>query len=254
MTRRAVTTAGAAALGLSASGLAQQPDGPEFYDLRAYQVSAAQAAAWSAFLGERLAPHLARLGAGPIGLFGPRQGEGLLWLLLRHPSLESWQTLPERLLADPAVDEPVRQVLGASAEAPAYGDCTIRLLRAIAGLPRLERPASGPQRVYQLRLYESPSLLTAAKKIEMFNTAELAIFRDCGLAPVVFGETLAGPQCPCLSYLLGFNSPAEQAAAWTKFRTHPAWLELRARPEYADKRLIRRITNLDLRPLPGSEL
>lgn len=51
-------------------------------------------------------------------------------------------------------------------------------------MPRLELPVGEPGRIFQLRTYESPSEKTGLKKIEMFDTAEIAIFRKTGLNPV----------------------------------------------------------------------
>ena len=48
----------------------------------------------------------------------------------------------------------------------------------------------------------------AAKKIEMFNLHELALFRRVGLTPVFFGETLVGPLRPNLTYMLVFPDDA----------------------------------------------
>ena len=72
-----------------------------------------------------------------------------------------------------------------------------------------------PGRVFQLRTYESPSAKTGLKKIEMFNDAgEIRIFREVGLNPVFFGQTLIGSKMPNLTYMLGFKSMDEQKAAW----------------------------------------
>ena len=69
-----------------------------------------------------------------------------------------------------------------------------------------------------LRVYESHNERAAAKKIEMFNKAELAIFRRVGLTPVFFGATVVGAAMPNLTYLLVFPDEAGRAAAWARFR------------------------------------
>jgi hypothetical protein len=58
------------------------------------------------------------------------------------------------------------------------------LLAAIPGMPRLEKPDPSRPRLFNLRVYESHNERAAAKKVEMLETAELAIFRRVGLTPV----------------------------------------------------------------------
>jgi hypothetical protein len=123
-------------------------------------------------------------------------------------------------------------------------------------MPKLKRPTDAPSRVFQLRTYESPSEKTGLKKIEMFNTAEIAVFRKVGLHPVFFGQTLAGTKMPNLTYMLGFQDMEESKANWKKFGADPDWQKLRAMPEYADKAILREkgITNLYLKPASYSQI
>jgi len=253
MTRRELAALTSAALLAGAQRSEAQVD-RDLFELRAYTLTDAQRAPFCQFLGDVAAPALARLGHGPVGLFEKRDGTGEVWALLRHASLETVLGLEAALLADEAYQRDGAALLDAVAEAPAYQELDRRLLLAFEGMPKLEQPVSGDGRVYQLRIYESPSVKTGLKKIEMFNTAEIAIFRDCGMNPVFFGQSILGGPLPNLTYMLGFESPEAQKEAWGKFRTHPEWLKLRAMPEYADKRIIRKITNLDLQPLSGSGL
>ena len=118
---------------------------------------------------------------------------------------------------------------------------------AFAGMPRIETPVLSPGRVFQLRTYESPSFKTGLKKIEMFNDAgEIRIFREVGLNPVFFGQTLVGAKQPNLTYMLAFKNMDEQKAAWKKFGAHPDWKRLSGMPEYSDKAILCGITNLSL--------
>jgi len=126
---------------------------------------------------------------------------------------------------------------------------------AFKGMPQVETPAKGPDRVFQLRIYESPSLKTGQKKIEMFNDGgELKIFREVGLTPVFFGEVLFGGKMPNLTYMLGFDNADAMKAGWKKFGAHPEWQKLRAMPEYADARIIRGITNIVCKPAEYSQI
>jgi NIPSNAP len=128
------------------------------------------------------------------------------------------------------------------------------LLAAIPGMPRLDKPDPSKPRLFNLRVYESHNERAAAKKVEMFDTGELAIFRRVGLAPVFFASAVVGAGMPNLTYLLVFPGEAGRKAAWDKFRADPEWLKVKAVPEYADKEIVSKITNRVLTPAAYSEV
>ncbi len=121
-------------------------------------------------------------------------------------------------------------------------------------MPRLEKPDASKPRLFNLRIYESHNERAGQKKIEMFNKAELAIFRRVGLTPVFFAETIVGANMPNLTYMLVFPDEAGRKEAWGRFVKDPEWLKLRAMPEYADKEIVSRITNKILVPASYSQL
>ena len=228
-----------------------------FYELRRYEIETeAQKAGFDKFASEAAIPALNRLGVTPVGVFYPDQGLSPIYVLLPHPSLVSFATLTERLGEDQEFLEKGADFLNAPADQPAYKSLEVQLMAAFEGMPHLERPTDAPTRIFQLRTYESPSEKTGFKKIEMFNTAEIAIFRKVGLHPVFFGQTLAGTKMPNLTYMLGFQDMDESKANWKKFGADPDWQKLRATPGYADKEIIRNkgITNLYIKPASYSQI
>jgi hypothetical protein len=140
------------------------------------------------------------------------------------------------------------------ATGPVYARIESSLLAPIAGMPKLARTDPAKPRLFNLRVYESHNERAAAKKVEMFDQAELAIFLRVRLTPVFFAQTLVGPAMPNLTYLLAFPDEAGRKAAWDRFRADPEWLKLRAVPEYADKEIVSRITNRVLTPTTYSEI
>jgi hypothetical protein len=109
-------------------------------------------------------------------------------------------------------------------------------LRAFPGHPHIEKPvgdASKPARVFELRTYESRNATTMSKKIDMFGTAEIDLFRRINMQPVFFGETLIGPRLPCLTYMLAFDDLAARANAWAAFRANPEWQKISTDPRWA---------------------
>jgi hypothetical protein len=232
----------------SATRAAGASAGREYYELRQYILqSEEQKQGLDAFLRDAAIPAINRLGIKPVGVFYPDQGYSPVYLLLPHPTAESHATLIERLGQDSEFMTRGAAYLDATSGAPAYRRMESSLMVAFAGMPRIETPVRNPGRVFQLRIYESPSERTGLKKIEMFNDAgEIQIFREVGLNPVFFGQTLIGGKMPNLTYMLAFESIEAQKAAWKRFGSHPLWQKISKLPEYADKAILSGITNLPL--------
>ncbi len=180
---------------------------------------------------------------------GPR------YVILRHQSPATLVASTHGLAADADLRAKGSAVLAPPPGKPVYKRMESSLLLAFKGMPTLETPAKGPDRVFQLRIYESPSVAAGQKKIEMFDDAgEIAIFRRVGLNPVFFGEAIVGSKMPNLTYMLGFESEAALKAAWDKFRTDPDWKRISGMPEYADKVILSGITNIVLKPAEFSQI
>ncbi len=228
-----------------------------WYELRRYEIETeAQKAGFDKFASEAALPAWNRLGIEPVGVFYPQEGLSPIYVLLPHVSFPSFLTSTARLSRDKEFLEKGADFVNAPADKPAYKSMEVQLMMAFEGMPKLERPTEAPTRIFQLRTYESPSEKAGLKKIEMFNTAEIAIFRKVGLHPVFFGQTLAGTKMPNLTYMLGFQDMEESKANWKKFGADPDWQKLRAVPEYMDKEIIRKggITNLYLKPATYSQI
>jgi len=87
----------------------------------------------------------------------------------------------------------------------------------------------------------------------MFNQGgEIEIFRKTGLNPVFFGETLAGPQLPGLTYMLCHDNMQARDASWDRFIKHPDWLKLREDEKYKDS--VSNITDIILQPTAYSQI
>jgi len=227
----------------------------DFYELRRYEIETReQKAGFDTFAKEAAIPALNRHRIDPVGVFYPSEDLSPIYVLMRHRSLESVAQLTQKLSEDEEFLEKGQAFLNAPADKPAYKRMQVQLMVAFEGMKKLETPIKSPGRVLQLRTYESPSVKTGQKKIEMFNTAEIDIFRKTGLHPVFFGETLAGDKMPNLTYMLVFNDMNERKANWKRFGSDPQWRALRAIPEYADKRILCGITNLYLKPADYSQI
>jgi len=234
----------------------ESASGRDFYELRRVTVeNDDQKKKVDAFLKEAAIPALNRIGMKPVGVFYPAEGISPIYVLLRYKSLESMVTLTSQLAADEEFKSKGADFLNAPASEPAFKRIESSLMLAFKGMPQIETPVSAPGRVFQLRTYESPSIKTGLKKIEMFNDAgEIKIFREVGLNPVFFGQTLVGAKMPNLTYMLGFKSMDEQKAAWGRFVSHPEWKKLSGMAEYSDKAILCGITNLSVVPADYSQV
>ena len=140
---------------------------------------------------------------------------------------------------------------------PAFVRVDTALLRCFTGAPSVEIPpteARTTPRIFELRTYESNTGVSLARKIKMFNDAEIGIFKRLGMLPVFFGEAFAGPRMPNLTYMLAFDDLAAREKLWRAFAADPEWQKLRALPGNADAEIVSNISNSILRPLPFSQI
>ena len=258
MERRTFVGATVATLCTTAAGLAADPksSSPEVYEMKVYTLKPTEQPVLDGYLSKAFIPAVKRLGLGPVGVFvePPEKNVLRVTVLIVYPNADLVATLPARLAADDQYRQAAAEYLAAKADDPVYLRIESSLLGAISGMPKLERPDTSKPRLLNLRVYESHNERAAAKKVEMFEKGELAIFRRDGLTPVFFASALVGASMPNLTYLLVFPDEAGRKAAWDTFRADPEWLKLKAIPEYADKEIVSKITNRILTPAPYSEI
>lgn len=202
-------------------------------------------------------PALNRLGISDIGLFNVKYGPNAptLYVLIPHNNADSVMNYQQALLDDAEYTKAAASYLETSSAAPAFKHFDRSLMRAFHGIPRVESPkaALGQNRIFELRVYQSHNYLKGQKKIDMFNVGgELQIFRDTGLRPVFFGESLFGPLMPNLTYLLAFTDMAERDRNWGKFSADERWNTLKQLDEYKDT--VSNINDFILRPANCSQV
>ena len=200
-------------------------------------------------------PAYGRLGIGPIGVFSPLYGpnDPSLYILVPHQNVETALRGSTLLLDDEEFRRSGASFLNSSLDDPSYVRQERQLMHAFVDMPQVAVPVKGPNRIFELRIYESHNVIAGQKKIAMFNEGgEIAIFHKTGLTPVFFGEMIFGSQMPNLTYMLGFESMSERDAAWERFIVDPEWIALRDDPTYADT--VSNITDFILRPLPFSQI
>jgi hypothetical protein len=235
-----------------------------FFELRAYQLRVGpQVKPLHDFLGEVYVPLLNKLGVQPVGAFQLTFGPHMptIYLLSPYESLGHYERVVAKLAEElPRQKAPAAQaILAATGSQPPYTRMETQLLRAFDSMPRLEPPpetAKREPRIFELRVYETPSDLGQSRKMEMFGPkmGELAIFRRVGLRPVLFASSVVGPRQPSFSYMLSFPDLAAREAAWKRFRDDADWQKLKLTPGYTDADIMSNITDYILTPTPYSQI
>ena len=202
-------------------------------------------------------PALNKIGINNIGVFNVMYGPNspTLYVLIPHDSMESLMTYEQKLLDDSSYVSAARNFNESEISSPAYLRMEKSLMRAFEGMPKVEsaKQSIGDQRILEMRIYESHNYIKAQKKIDMFNNAgEIQIFRDTGLTPVFFGETLFGKMMPNLTYMVAFKDMQARNENWDKFRTSDGWAAIKDLEEYKDT--VSNITDIILRPASCSQI
>jgi hypothetical protein len=255
-TRRAflkttLTASAAAALTTRVSAAENPPVAArDFYELRCYRLKPGTSSALlERYLERAFLPALNARGLAQVGVFtevdvdkktvtSTPKPDSPVWVLITHSTLESFAGVSAELNTDAAVQAAGADYLQAPKAAPAFDRVDTWLYRAFAGLPRLALPAFSasktPARIFELRDYESHSELKAFSKMAMFNDGEITLMQDLGMAPVFYGQALAGPNLPHLRYITCGPDLATHLGNWKKFGADPRWTKMKDLPQYAD--------------------
>ena len=231
--------------------------GTEFYELRTYNLkNEQQQKLVEDYFANAAIPALNRLGNKNIGFFTELKptGQTKVYVLIPYGSWDDFLTVNDKLAKDVVYLEQGAPYLNAPATEPAYERIESSLLKAFAHQPKLVAPELKP-RIFELRRYEHASESAGKKKLEMFNDAgEIDIFRRLGFNPVFFGETLIGEFRPNLIYMITFDDLPAHDSHWKAFGSDPEWKKISAIPDYADAKLVSRITSTLLAPAACSQI
>lgn len=210
-------------------------------------------AAYVKFLEASFAPALKRAGVETLGFFnndvGPDKPHVLC--LFGYRSGDALVHVEDAPRADKDFQTALRQLHG---KGPIFERIESSLFRAFSATPKIEIPKGSGPLYFELRTYESDDPVSLSKKIEMFESGEISIFRQYGLMPVFFGEALVGRRMPNLTYMVAFENAAARLEAWRKFASSPEWDKMKQTPGWSDAEVVSNITNATYTALPFSEI
>lgn len=231
----------------------------EFYELRAFRNSdAAKGDAVVAYIETALLPALNRYGISTVGVFQPvAKGDEVVpadvYVLIPFASLDTFAGLRPALQKDADYVAAAAPFMSAPKNDPAYTRIDSRLMKAFAGMPKLEVPnQQSASRVLELRIYESHTQENARLKVEMFNEGEIEIMKDVALAPVFFGESLVSSDLPNLTYMLSADNAEVHQEHFQGFLKHPKWDVMKRMEKY--KGTVSKIRGVLLKPAKCSQI
>lgn len=256
MKRRNFLTASAAA-GMAAAAPAETPKSAWFHLTYYYMRSGTQGPRTNDYLRDAWLPAAKRAEAGPIGIFNAVIAEHspFALVLASYPSLGAFEAAQARMAADQEYQK-ARDAYDNIAD-PAYVRMESSLLRAFPGFPAIEVPASDgkrPARIFEMRTYESVNEKASLRKVGMFESGEIAVFRKVGMIPVFFGQGMVGTNLPKITYMLSYDDLEARDRVWRAFGSDPDWQKLRSQPGLSDAEIVSNISNAILRPVPFSQI
>lgn len=221
--------ASAAAL-TSPSALDAQAPGapaPPYFEIVTFRYHFVQGARLTSWVEKRALPLVQKHNFGVVGFFAVEVGPHVPALveILTYPSLAEREAMRERLVSDPEWPAAVTEL---EKDGPPYYRRDSVLLRATSFSPPLKASAPGgpAHRIYELRFYEASTQRQLSLMHERFYPGEIDVFHKCGIDPILYGDTVIGPNMPNMAYLIPFESEAHREKAWAAFRAHPEWKKL----------------------------
>lgn len=208
----------------------------QYYEIKIYSVpQPGQEESVDKYLADALIPALHRNGITNVGAFKPIEADTVafgkfVYVFIPFETGEKYVGMEAVLENDAVYQEAAKGFNAAPYNNPPFARYESIFLKAFKGMPQMKVPSfSTPagERIYELRSYESPTEEKAAKKRDMFNDGEIALFEKLGFNTVFCGQVLAGSHMPNLMYLTTFQDMKIHDEKWAGFSKHPDWIKMR---------------------------
>ena len=166
----------------------------QYYELIEYQgIDVARLGELDAFLEKALIPSLNRMGIENVGALAteaPVDAKTSMFLLMPLVGPGQVASVLDALGKDESFLREGKTYLETDIKKPVYSRMRSEMLLAFNCFPKLAVPTqkiANKDRLFEMRVYESPTERMGVLKVEMFNSGEVPIFLDCGIQPVFFG-------------------------------------------------------------------
>jgi len=250
----AALTSSAVLLGQATLANSNKEEKKELYEWREYEIHfGSNQNLLHEYLEKSFIPALNKYGVKTVGVFKEigKTEPAKVYVLIVYPTFENYLSINASVQRDEEFLKSSSAWRQVPADKPVYNRVNTSLLLAFDGMPALKVPAKEP-RIFELRTYEGYSEDAVQRKIKMFNKEEFTIFYRTKLNPVFFWEVLAGPNLPCLTYMITFKNMEERDKNWAAFGADPDWKKVSAEPQYANT--VSNIRRVFLEPLPYSQV
>jgi hypothetical protein len=236
--------------------VAADAEKPQYYEVRIYTTqSAEQQQRVNDYWQNAAVPAYNRMGIQPVGVFTESQDSATnhIYVLIPCDSPEDFAAIPARLAADADYQKTAADFLNAPKSNPAYVRFESSLLVAFDGMKRMVLPAADKKpNVFELRTYLSSSEGKGLNKIKMFESGEIPLMKEAGLAPIFYGRTIAGLNMPCLVYMTCGDNMDAHKQHWKAFFASPVWKQLSGDPQYKDN--VSRVISIMLKRTAASQI
>jgi NIPSNAP len=140
---------------------------------------------------------------------------------------EEMTAAEKRLEADAGFQKAHQELEGGSG--PAFDSQQRVLLQATDFSPEIVPLAQKPQRprYFEIRVYHSPTARQLRLVHERFAGPEIRIFHRSGIHPVLYADTISGPDMQNLTYIIPFASLGDREKAWDTFGADSEWVKVR---------------------------
>lgn len=201
------------------------------YLLQTYQLkNGTQPARMNEYMSKAALPALNKVHSGPKlvmeAVVAPHSPQ--VAVILGFRSIEEFWSVRARLNDDKELEK-ASEAWQRGPEPP-FEQMTSALLEATDYSPELvplDPPPSSP-RLFELRVYHSPTYSQLRALHERFAGPEIKLFHKHGVHPVLYTSTVVGPQIPNLTYVIPFADLAAREKAWAAFGADPEWVRVRA--------------------------
>lgn len=229
---------------------------PQYYEVRIYATqSEDQQQRVNDYWQNAAIPAYNRMGVQPVGVFTELQDSptNKIYVLIPCDSPEEFAAIPSKLADDADYQKAAAEFLNAPKSNPAYARFESSLLVAFDGMKRMSLPSAGKKPdVFELRTYLSSSEGKGLNKIKMFESGEIPLMKETGLAPIFYGRTIAGLNMPCLVYMTCGETFDAHKLHWKVFSASPVWKQLTGDPQYKDN--VSRIISIMLKRTAASQI
>ncbi len=213
----------------------------QYYQLKIYSFDTEeQMKSTDKYLKEAYLPGLKKLNINHIGVFKQRLNENdsakKTFVLIPFSSMQQFLDLEVKLNKDTDYLAAGSNYINASHIQPPYKRIESTLMKAFPDMPHIQATTLNgprPERVYELRSYESGTERYHMNKVDMFNNGgEIKLFDKLEFNAVFYAKVISGSKMPNLMYMTTFSDMTSRNDHWKAFGDSQEWNEMKSMSKY----------------------